>query len=466
MASSLSVILSSAAAALRVHQAATQVTAHNISNALTEGYSRQTVELTASPPVWTEHGWLGTGVQFSDIRRARDTLLDITFRRETTSASGHRLRERFLSQIEAALAEPGETGLGSVLDAFWSAWSDLANTPTSASAREIVRERGRQLADHLNRLSNVLDATRQLAVAHLEDVVARVNSIARELASLNGQIIAAEAAGHVAADLRDARDRLLDELASYAEIQVVERPNGGVGAAVGGVLLVDDAVAIELTTQSTGGSWSILTAGGKPVELQDGELGAVIELLNVDLPSLRNQLDNLARAIVKGVNDLHTTGVNPLGMTGIRFFDDQGGVLASVTAANIALSAEVEADAQAIAAGSGGPSGEYQAGANDIALRLSQLRNWTDATYLGNTTAGEYYAQIVASVGLAVATAADSATIHETLASNVDARRASVSGVSTDEELIRLSGHQAAYAAAAKVVAAVDEMLRTLLAIA
>jgi flagellar hook-associated protein 1 FlgK len=53
--------------------------------------------------------------------------------------------------------------------------------------------------------------------------------------------------------------------------------------------------------------------------------------------------------------------------------------------------------------------------------------------------------------------------VYETLASQAGTRRVSVSGVSTDEELVQLMRHQQAYAAAAKLVSAADEMAQTVL---
>ena len=52
--------------------------------------------------------------------------------------------------------------------------------------------------------------------------------------------------------------------------------------------------------------------------------------------------------------------------------------------------------------------------------------------------------------------------VHKTLSEQADIRRSSFSGVSTDEELVRLIEFQTAYAAAARVVSAADEMLETL----
>src|SRR5690606_8138161 len=110
-----------------------QVAAHNISNATTEGYSRQRAELVPSMSVVMPYGRLGTGVLVADVVRARDALLDTAVRRESATAAEYHTRYELLAMVEGALGEPGDTGLGAAIDAFWSAWSDLATDPSSAN---------------------------------------------------------------------------------------------------------------------------------------------------------------------------------------------------------------------------------------------------------------------------------------------------------------------------------------------
>jgi flagellar hook-associated protein 1 FlgK len=225
-----------------------------------------------------------------------------------------------------------------------------------------------------------------------------------------------------------------------------------------------------------GGVRSVRTETGTAVDGQGGEVGALLSLLNTEVPNLRAQLDTIARALVHSVNQLHAQGVSGVDangdpVKGVQFFDDQGD-LATVTARNIRLSDAITADPARIAVGTGGAS------TNDVALTLAQLRHTpysalaalvsADPTVpaeadLGNRTLGAYYSDMVSALGLAVASAEDTATVHETLGFQAEIRRESVSGVSTDEEMVRLIQSQAAYGAAARVITTVDEMLQTLL---
>jgi flagellar hook-associated protein 1 FlgK len=165
----------------------------------------------------------------------------------------------------------------------------------------------------------------------------------------------------------------------------------------------------------------------------------------------------LAEAIVTEVNAVHESGTNPAGTTGISFFDPTG-----LTATSIALSADVLGGLDAIAAGTPDGGGLYRAGANDVALALAGLRD-TDAASLG-TTIGAHYDGLVLDVGRGVRSSADAAQVHRVLADQADLRRMSLTGVSVDEELVKLIEFQTGYQASARVITTADEMLQSLLA--
>ncbi len=453
---SIGSILSVASTALRTQQEAINVTAHNIANAATEGYSKQRPVLSQLPPQRTPTGIFGSGVGVVDVQRIRDVYLDSNYRLETGEYRESEVRSGVLGQLETILSEPGEGGLSTTLDQFFSAWSSLATDPTSASARGAVREQGSLLSGQLRGLAADLDVLRQDTEARLLSSVQKVNDLAGTVARLNREITASEAAGETAGDLRDARDRAIDEMSTLIPIQVTQRENGGVGILTSGVGLVDGAEHGTLEVRLSGGALE-LGLEGRASSLPDlgGRIGGMIRVLNEDLPAARDSLDDLAEALVTEFNTLHRTGTAPDGSTGVDFFDPAG-----VTASSISLSAAVEVDAKAIAAGTGGASGEYRAGANDIALTLAGLRDAPNAT-LG-VSFGEHFRELVSDVGFSVRSSLDSVEVHKTLSEQADVRRQSFSGVSTDEELVKLIEFQTAYSAAARVVTVADELLDTL----
>ena len=170
----------------------------------------------------------------------------------------------------------------------------------------------------------------------------------------------------------------------------------------------------------------------------------------------------MARALVERTNAVHSTGTNAAGDTGLNFFDDFGD-LSLVTANTLALDAAIAADALAVAAGSGGPGG-YQAGANDVALAMGGLRESTTGTVLSGRSINDAYRDLAAAVGLATSAARVAEDNHRVLVTAASERRESVSGVATDEELVKVVQIQAAYTAASRLVSVVDEMYQALLA--
>jgi flagellar hook-associated protein 1 FlgK len=467
MTTSIGSILSKARTAMSASQTAIDVVSHNVANASTEGYSRQRAELVAATPQITPNGIIGRGVEVNDIARLRDSLLDITYRNETSGSAYWQRRGTLLGQVEALHGDLGAPGLSSALDQFWTSWSDLANDPTNNGARTLVKSAAEDVIAQLTRLSNGLDQIQGAGDLRLRADVDQVNQLTSNIAALNKRIVAAEAGGYTAGDLRDARDLAIDQLATFASVQVVQRGNGSVGVSMNGISVVDGEFATKMVVDTTGGVYSLRSSNGAIVANAGGALGANISVLNTEAAATRSELDAIARELAIAVNSVHQTGMNAAGQTNVLFFDDMGGNPAGITARNLSLSAAVLANSNAIAAGTpatdpvtGNPV--YGAGRNDIALALSQLRD-TPVAALQNQSIGGAYASSGSRIGRALRSAQDNEAVHTTLAGQADMTRSSVSGVNIDEEMVNLIRFQNAYAAAARLVTTADEMMQTIL---
>lgn len=450
--------LSIAMTGLRVQQQAMNVAAHNIANANTEGYSRQRVVMSGMLPQVTNDGVFGTGVAVVDVAQVRDGLLDANFHRESGVASEHDARSDMLIRMETMLGEPSDTGLSATLDQFFSGWSDLASNPNSFTVRSVVRQRGIELAAKFQELSGNLDQVRQEVEGRLTVAVGRVNELTEELGALNREIVGLEANGDTAGDLRDARTKALDELATLIPVRSTERENGAIGVASSGFNIVDGAFSVPVELGIVAGDMGLQIVG-RPGLLPDqgGAVGGLLTVVNSDLPQAQQSLDDLAEALVTEVNALHATGTNADGNTGLDFFDP-----AFTTASGIAVSADVLADSRSIAAGTADGLGAYRAGASDVAEGMATMRD--NAIGALGSNPGEHFRGLVSSIGLAVRSSSDTADVHRTLADRAETRRQSLSGVSIDEELVHMIQFQSAYQAAARVVTAADEMLQSLLA--
>ena len=451
---SLSSLLGIARSALSASQLELDVTGNNIANATRDGYTRQRARLQASTPLATPIGQLGTGVTVAGVDRLRDGFLDATYRSENSLLGGFTAKSDTLGQIESVLGEPSDTGLASTLDAFWSSWSDLASDPTGSANRAVVRQRGQALALQLNSLGQRVDRVRADTLSQLTQDVGTVNSLAQQLADLNRQIAAAESGGKTAPDLDDARDTVLDQLSQLAPVRTVTREQGSIGVYLGDTMIVDGGTtrALSLTTNADGtiGVWA--ADSPRPVDLASGKLEAEVSLVSTDLPAITKQLDDLAQALVTSVNAVHQSGYGATGQTGVPFFDPAG-----TTAETIALSAPVQASADAVAASATGAPGDAT-----VAQRIAALADAPVAS-LGNRSINAAYGDLVTNLGSDVNDATGRATAQQTLVTQVQTQRSSSDGVSTDEELVNLITFQQSYSAAARVITAANQMMQYLL---
>lgn len=455
---SLGSILSVAATGLRTQQQAMEVTSHNIANVNTEGYARQRAEISALYPLSTPDGEFGTGVGIMNVERIADRYAEAGLRSENGLLGRHQARATMLERVEGLLGQPGEDGLSVALDGFFSAWSELSVDPSSQVARGAVLDAGERLAGELRRLDTQLHSVRSDTESRIAEGVAEVNTLAEQVARLNRDVVAAEADGQTAGDLRDARGQALNRLSELVPVTVLEQDNGSVGVVVEGSRLVDGTSVHPLSSFLSAGDIELRVGdSGATLALSGGSLRGLQDVVNRDLPDIATALDDLAANLVAEINTLHAAGTNAAGATGVDFFDAAG-----TTASSIALDAGVAGDPDAVAAGTGTTDTPpaYLPGANDIALALGQLRDGTIGPLGG--TFGEHVADLASGTGTRLVRARESAGVHQTLVGQWAVRRESVSGVSVDEELIQLVKFQSAYSAAARVVTTADEMLATL----
>jgi len=426
---------------LLAHQRAMDVTGHNITNANTQGYSRQEAVMAAATPYEIEAGllvdgggaMLGGGVDIQAFRRIRDGFLDLQFRAQSMSLGGYDATTSALQQVEEGLSEPGENGIAAQLDKYWSAWSAVANNPENLATRQNLVEQGRILAGSIKDLDARLSTINSQVTAEYASLTGAngdVKSMADEIAKLNQAIKFAVADGDQPNDLYDRRDVLLDKLSSLAQVSVTDLGNGAISVNFG------DA-ATPLVNDGTVTWPQALTAPG-------GRLGALLQLTAPvtatppgTIESYRVDLNAFAKKLADDVNALH----NP-GGTGTNFFTYGA---AGTEAASLAVN--VTATGVRYATGTA-------TGSNDIAIALAKLRG---------AGADQQYQSLVARIGSDVKNSERLQSNAEVLTGAIDDRRSSTSGVSMDEEMTNLIRFQRGYQASARAMSTIDEMLDVLI---
>lgn len=194
--------LETAKRGLFAQQTAIQTTGHNIANANTKGYTRQMVDFVASKPIEapglshsTAPGQLGTGVDFSNIRRIRESFLDEQFRNQNKDYGDWTIRQDTLEKLEAIVNEPSDYGIRSVVDDFWNAWQDLAGQPDNLTARSVVMERAGAMADAFNDVASKLQDLKNDLTESINIKVTEVNTLTKQIANLNKEIFRVEGLG-------------------------------------------------------------------------------------------------------------------------------------------------------------------------------------------------------------------------------------------------------------------------------
>lgn len=215
--------------ALFAQQSALYTTGHNISNANTDGYSRQRVNFGTMPayPAPGRNqphypGQIGTGVKIDAVQRIRDQFLDIQFRAENSRSGYWNAKAAALSRMEELLNEPSDSGLSKTLDQFWQSLQDLAVNPENSGARAVVAQRGLAVAETFNYLSHSLHSIQNDLKNQINNTVETANSLLRQIHNINYQIRKIEPHGKLANDLYDDRDRLIDELSKIMNIKVTK----------------------------------------------------------------------------------------------------------------------------------------------------------------------------------------------------------------------------------------------------
>lgn len=452
--SSIGHIFSNARRAMQASELGIQIAGHNIANANTPGYSRQRMDLVAAPGVRMPLGYIGNGVEIVGWDRVRDSLADATLRREIAVQQEFGQRLSTLRQVESAMSELGSAGVGEALSKFFDAWSSLAANPSGSAQREQVRQRGEVLVQRLTNVDSRVDTIESELESSLDGDFQRLNALAREVARLNDAIVTSEANGKSAPDLRDARDRSIDEMSGLVQLRASEQSDGSVTVISGNAVLVDRGGSTDLESFFTAGPGyqARQVDTGLTVRITGGKIGGAMGLLNEDLPQFRGDLDAVVAGLVAEVNTVHNAGMTLGGATGVDFFDPAG-----TTAGSIAMSAAVSASRDNVVAGYTGAYGDGDA-AND----LEKLR-YTGLAAFGGDSITEAQMTVSVNLGLSIDNARDISEAQAALVENLDLQRQSVSGVSTEEEMVKLMQFQHAYQAAARVIRTADEMVQALL---
>ena len=313
------------------HTDAITTAGHNISNANTEGYSRQRVQLKEFDPLYNpglerpeRPGMIGQGIDVQSINRVRDEMLDQRITETQNTETYWQTRSDYYSMIEQVYNEPDEISVRSNMDKFWQSWQELSVHPESQAARQAVVSRGESLTDSIRSKWDNLMGIGNLLNSDIEATVKEVNDYANQIAAVNGEIVRSRAMGDNPNDLLDRRDLLVDKLSKLVNITTDRRDANEFMVHVEGRVLVQGSVArnfdLETPVDNNGYDKLVWKDTGNDAFVAGGKLGALIELRDVDIRNEVQSLNTMTMNFADLVNDVHRNAYGANNVTGLDFF--------------------------------------------------------------------------------------------------------------------------------------------------
>jgi flagellar hook-associated protein 1 FlgK len=312
--SGLDLVLNIAKTALSAQRHGIDVTAHNIANVNTPGYSRQSPVLEAEEPASYGGLLLGQGVDTTNVVRATDQFVENELIQQNSCYLCSQEMEDYMQMLESFFSEDSEVSISVMLADFWNLWQDLTNNPAGASERTALYEHGLLLSGQFNNLEAELTKLEADLTSAVNVGVGRINEITRELADINTKIVGLEA-DSVANDLRDKRTSLVSELSEYLDVKTFQQSNGSLTIITAkGCVLVQGSGSYDLEVGGVTGDRVIWqSSGNSPVDLTDyltkGKLGGWLAMRDEVIAKYKLDLNALAEEFIWAINHQHTQGV-------------------------------------------------------------------------------------------------------------------------------------------------------------
>ncbi len=503
---------------LQAAQASVNTTAHNISNVNTDGYSRQATTSQADNALrtYSSYGTLGTGVVVTSIDQIRDSYYDIKYRNNNSNVGAYSVYENYMNQIEDYLDDYSLDGMTTEWDNFFAALTELQRNPSDNTVKNNVISSGQSLADYFNNLYTNLQNIQIDANEEIKNQCDRINTISENIASLNKQINQIEVANGNANDLRDQRNKLVDELSSIINVETNEQQIGqGVTyytVRVNGQELVSNYNYNTLVTEAktekrnasdADGMYEITWSNGVPfneysqtlngsikalLDIRDGcnnayevledsvdDNGNTVKTLEIEqksgvntsykgVPYYLSKINEFIGIFADEVNKIFTLSdddgtmiaTNTEGEPGLAFFTvkyDDG----AMSALSVQVNPELIQDNSRLATTTNYLDGQEQSNLVDMLLDLKNKKVFNGGT-------GSYFLEsIVTAMSIDSSKATSFYTNFTNISNTIENQRLSVMGVDEDEEAIDLLKYQQAYNLSAKVMSVLSEMYNKLI---
>ncbi|MCF6204690.1 MAG: flagellar hook-associated protein FlgK [Methylococcaceae bacterium] len=329
-------MLGIAVSGLMAFQRSIETTSNNIANVNTEGYSRQRVELDTRAPHYSGGGYVGSGVNITNIARSYDQFVNGQLRSSTSAFGEVDSFKSFASQVDNLLGDPS-TGMEPAIEGFFKAANDVANDPSSTTARAVMLDEANGLSHRFSVVNGRMEELRDQVNSDVKSTVKTINSYSKAIADLNKDISSAlgRANGEQQPnDLMDKRDLILTKLSELVDITVLPQVSGMASVVMknGQPLVMDaqeynlgtqgnefDPTKLEITLEPVNGPPQIVTQ-----QLTGGKLTGTVRFRDEILDPAQQKLGAIAAAIAMELNAVHKNGYDLDGNLGEPLFKFSG----------------------------------------------------------------------------------------------------------------------------------------------
>ena len=454
--------------ALQAYGRVLQVVQNNVANSSTPGYAKQEQVLEAMP--FDTTGGLSGGVQAGAIQSARSDYADQAVRRETTLLGQAQQDVNSLSSLQTYFDISGDTGIPKALNDLFSSFSDWAQTPDDAVARETVLQHAADVATAFQQsVANVAGAA-QDTETQITKTVADINELAGNLRDYNVEVLSGRKGD---AGLDAQIHSTLEELSQYGDITVLPQNDGAMTVLLNGqtpLVVADHQYQISAapvvpdnpppTNPGGRAAMHIFASDGTDITsaTTGGQLGSLLDFHNRILASYlgdayqEGDLNQLAQQFADRVNQLLTAGDISDGSPGVPLFSYD-----TTNPSNVAASLSVATGMTADQLAAIDPGPPYAA--NGTALALSNLEKpQSAADEIDGQSYSEFYGSLASRVGDNLSQASNQLQVQQSAVAQAKNLQQQMSGVSLDEEASLMLQFQRSYEANARLLTVIDQL--------
>ncbi|MDI1229717.1 MAG: flagellar hook-associated protein FlgK [Methylobacter sp.] len=353
----MSGLLSTSLSGLMAAQRSLETVQHNISNVNTEGYSRQRVEQATNAARFTGDGYIGQGVNVTNVTRSYDQFINKQLSSSLSAFGDVDRYHRLATSIDNIMADPS-TGIAPTMNRFFNAINEVADDPSSVPARQVMLSEAEILTQSFNTMSGRFEEIRTQNNNDMIAMVNDINSYATAIAKLNVQI--AEGIGKAQGlkqpnDLLDQQDALIAKLSAIVNVSVLPQENGTSSIFIGNgqSLVLGGGTATFTTLQSTFDSnrleIGLVTTNSVTeitTQISGGSLAGSLRFRDEVLDPAQQKLGRVAAGLAMEINALHEKGFDLSGNAGEALFSFSGDEIPVIKSAQNAGNAIVTANFQ------------------------------------------------------------------------------------------------------------------------